>query len=92
MIRINVFIQTYDYVHRTEVLKAATKLTVLSLKEEGCVAYDIFESSTRKNVLMICETWKDIASLSAHEKTTHFTTLVGEMQKLATLKVEKFEF
>ena len=92
MIRINVFIQVNDDIHRESVLKAATKLTIHSLKEEGCVAYDTFESSTRKNVLMICETWKDITSLTAHEKTVHFTTLVEEMQRLATLKVEKFEF
>ena len=58
MIRLNVFIQV-EKSCRDKVLDIARKLTECSLKEPGCVAYDIFESSTRPDVLMICETWKD---------------------------------
>ena len=63
-----------------------------SLKDNGCIAYDIFESATRSDVLMICETWKDAESLSAHEKAEHFVTLVPKMQGLGTMKLEKFSF
>ena len=52
----------------------------------------LFQSSTRKDVLMICETWKDAASLTAHEQSAHFTTLVPKIQGLAAMKLEKFEF
>ena len=41
---------------------------------------------------MICETWKDEASLAAHEKASHFTTLVPKIQELAAMKLEKFAF
>jgi quinol monooxygenase YgiN len=41
---------------------------------------------------MICETWKDAASLAAHEQAAHFTTLVPKIQELAAMKLEKFEF
>lgn len=91
MIRLNVFIQVNE-ANRAEVLAAAKELTACSRKEEGCIAYDIFESATRPEVLLICETWKDETVLSTHEKTEHFTKCVGAIQQLAAMKIEKFTF
>lgn len=91
MIRLNVFIQVNDN-NRAAVLETAKTLVAASLKDAGCIAYDLFESSTRQEVLMICETWTDEASLAAHEKTSHFTTLVPKIQALAAMKIEKFVF
>lgn len=91
MIRLNVFIQVVES-NRNAVLEAAKELVAASLTDEGCFAYDIFESATRKDVLLICETWKDDASLAAHEKAAHFVTLVPKIQSLATMKIEKFTF
>lgn len=91
MIRLNVFIQT-SMENRSEVLQAARDLVAASLNDDGNIAYDIFESATRQDVLMICETWKDAESLSAHEQSHHFTTLVPKIQSLAEMKLEKFPF
>lgn len=91
MIRLNVFIQV-SAENRAAVLESAKELVAYSLKDNGCIAYDVFESATRSDVLMICETWKDAESLSAHEKADHFVTLVPKIQKLAAMKLEKFEF
>lgn len=91
MIRLNVFIQAEEK-NYDQVVTAAKELVAASLKDNGCVAYDLFQSSTRKDVLMICETWKDVASLTAHEQSAHFTTLVPKIQELAAMKLEKFEF
>ena len=63
-----------------------------SLKDEGCVAYDLFESTTRNDVLMICETWSDAKALAAHEQASHFTTLVPRLHQLGEMKLEKFVF
>ena len=63
-----------------------------SLKDEGCVAYDLFESATRSDVLMICETWSNAKALAAHEQASHFTTLVPRLEQLGELKIEKFVF
>lgn len=71
MIRLNVFIQV-SAENRAAVLESAKELVAYSLKDNGCIAYDVFESATRSDVLMICETWKDAESLSAHEKADHF--------------------
>ena len=89
MIRLNVFIQVNES-NRNAVLETAKELVAQSLNDKGCIAYDIFESATRKDVLMICETWKDAESLDAHEKAAHFITLVPKLQELGKMKLEKF--
>lgn len=91
MIRLNVFIQV-GAEKRQEVVALSKELVAASLKDNGCVAYDLFESATRPDVLMICETWCDAESLSAHEQAAHFTTLVPKIQELAAMKLEKFNF
>lgn len=91
MIRLNVFVRV-DATHRAQFLEIAEKLTECSLKEAGCIAYDIFESATRRDVLMICETWKDAETLHAHEQTAHFISYVGQMHAMAEMKQERFEF
>ena len=91
MIRLNVFVRTTES-NRDELVRTARELVAASLKDEGCVAYDLFESTTRRDVLMICETWSDAKALAAHERSSHFTTLVPRMEQLGELKLEKFVF
>ncbi len=91
MLRLNCFISV-SAEHREEVLSAARRLTEASLAQDGCVAYDIFESATRPEVMMICETWRDRAALDAHSASDVFAREVGTMRKLAEMKLETFEF
>lgn len=91
MLRLNVFIQV-SAENRASALETAKELVAYSLKDAGCVAYDVFESATRPDVLMICETWKDEASLTAHSNSAHFTTLVPKLESLGSMKLEKFSF
>lgn len=91
MIRINVFIKVEEK-NRPTVLDASKKLTEGSIKEDGCIAYDIFESATRPDVLMICETWKDSDALESHQTTTHFTENISTLKELCEIKIEKFDF
>ncbi len=91
MIRINCFIKVNSGAHE-EVLAAAKALTQLSLKEEGCKAYDIFQSETRPDVMMICETWVDNEALARHQSTKDFELYVGIMRSGATLSTDKIMF
>ena len=91
MIRLNVFIET-DGERRAALVEVARKLVAASLKDAGCVAYDLFESATRPEVLMICETWRDDASLAAHQHAPHFTTLVPRIESLGRMTAERFDF
>ncbi len=91
MIRLNVFIQV-SADRRAAALEAAKALTACSLQDKGCIAYDIFESATRPDVLLICETWADADALAAHSATAHFERYVGQIEQLGQMKLEQFEF
>lgn len=91
MIRLNCFISVSEE-NRQKVLEAARRLTEASLKQDGCIAYDIFESATRRNVLMFCETWRDKEALDAHAASKEFQEEVKIIQGLAEMKLESFPF
>ena len=91
MLRLNCFIQV-NTENRETVLTAARRLTEASLLQEGCIAYDIFESATRRDVLMICETWRDEEALKAHSESDVFVKEVGVMRDNAEMKLETFKF
>ncbi|MBO4964966.1 MAG: antibiotic biosynthesis monooxygenase [Muribaculaceae bacterium] len=91
MLRLNCFIRVSSDKRET-VLGAARRLTEASLLQEGCIAYDVFESATRHDVLMICETWRDQACLDAHSASDVFKKESGTMHANAEMKLEKFEF
>ena len=91
MIRLNCFLRV-SMEHREEILEAATRLVEASLKQEGCVAYDIFESATRPDVLMFCETWRDQIALDAHASSEVFIKESKVLNTYGQLKIEKFEF
>lgn len=91
MIRLNVFMQV-PLASKSELLKLAKELVKESLKDSGCIAYDLFESSTHNDVVMICETWNDEESLKIHSESKHFTSLVPRIDAIAPMKIEKFTF
>ena len=91
MIRLNCFISVKEE-NRKEVLDAARRLTEASLRQEGCIAYDIFESATRPDVLMFCETWRDQAALDAHATSEVFIKETKLIHDLADLKLERLSF
>ena len=47
---------------------------------------------TEKDVFMICETWKDQASLDLHSATPEFKKYVAEIEAGGQMKLERFEF
>lgn len=91
MIRINCFIAVSED-KREKVLEAAKRLTEASQKQDGCIAYDVFESSTRHNVLMICETWRDQIALDAHTASEVFHREASILHNDAEMKLETFNF
>lgn len=91
MLRLNCFFQAKEGKYE-EALEAAIALTAASLKDEGNVAYDVFESATRPDIFMICETWQDEASLQKHMAAPHFAEYVAILEACGSLKLEQFEF
>ena len=91
MIRLNCFFQAKEE-RLAEALEAAKALTAASLQQEGCIAYDVFESATRPGVLLICETWKDEETLAAHSGSAPFVEYVAVLNETCSAKIEKFTF
>ncbi len=91
MKRINAFFQLNEGASKTEFLAACKVLVEESNKEAGCIAYDLFASTTRDDVFVMVETWKDDAAIESHNASEHFKTGIAAIGSLATAKVEVFE-
>ncbi|THG51874.1 MULTISPECIES: putative quinol monooxygenase [Muribaculum] len=94
MIRLNAFFQVKTDGDKLKAIELGNELVAESLKDNGCVSYGLFTSTTRHDVLMFCETWTDQASLAAHMDSTHFKRIVPLIEALTAngMKLEKFEF
>ena len=90
MLRLNCFFQANDG-RLDDALAAAKELTAASLKQDGCIAYDVFASATRPGILLICETWRDEAALAAHSASDVFAKCVAVINECGEMKIEKFE-
>lgn len=68
----------------------AKQLIEASLMDGGVMEYDMFKSETRPDYLLIYETWKDQKSLDAHSASSHFTSLVPQIQAQGEMTIEQF--
>ena len=91
LIRLNCFYLAKDG-RLAEALAAAKALTAASQKQDGCIAYDVFESATRPGVLLICETWRDDRALADHMASAPFVKYAAVLNDAGTLKIERFGF
>ena len=53
------------------VREALTTLAEATRAEEGCLAYDLFESGSTPGTFVTVERWTDTAALDAHMATPH---------------------
>jgi quinol monooxygenase YgiN len=53
------------------VREALTTLAEATRAEDGCVAYDLFESASAPGTFVTIERWRDAACLDAHMGTPH---------------------
>ena len=93
MIRLNCFFQAGegDFVYR-DALRAAVSLAEKSRKHPGCIAYDLYVSTTRSDVFMACVTWKDKESYDQHTATPEYKRYYKILTECGRLKIEQFEF
>ena len=92
MIRLNVAVIAETAENAKKFKEAAIELVSFSLRDKGCISYDLYESKTNDDRFMIIETWESEEALKAHSESDHFKRLVPEMKKYANLITEKFTF
>ena len=92
MIRLNVSMIVETSENAKHLYNTAIKLVEESLRDKGCIDYDLYQSKTNDDRYMIIETWESKEALDAHMATEHFQKLVPEMQKYATVTITQFDF
>lgn len=92
MIRLNVSMIVETEENRRHLVEAATELVAFSLRDKGCISYDLYESKTNDDRFMIIETWESREDLKAHSESDHFKRLAPELEKYSNLTMEEFEF
>ena len=90
MLRLNCFFKAKKGKYN-EALEAAILLTAKTQKHEGMVSYDVFESATRKDIFMFCETWESEEALARHAATPEFKECVGIIESCGEMKIEKLQ-
>lgn len=56
-------------------------LTAPTRAESGCIAYDLYQSPSRKHEFMRFEVWASPAALEAHKQTPHLRASFERRQK-----------
>ncbi len=68
---------------KADEFKALTKpLIAASRKEEGCIAYSLFEDIHNENILTFIEEWVSEDAIQIHNNTPHFTAIVPTLGPL----------
>jgi quinol monooxygenase YgiN len=57
--------------HKKIVLSELTKLIQPTLKEQGCINYDLHIDNADDSIFMFHETWESEADLNAHSQSSH---------------------
>ena len=93
MIRLNCFFQAGDGDHDyKDAMRAATTLAVQSRKHPGCIAYDVYVSTTRSDVFMTCATWQDKESYDQHVATPEYKRYYKIINECGHIKIEQLNF
>ena len=66
-----------------EFLESANKLVEASLKEEGCINYELYQDINDSDVVTIIEEWKDKTELDKHMDSEHFKSIVPKLGELS---------
>ncbi|MGQ7867899.1 putative quinol monooxygenase [Sunxiuqinia sp. sy24] len=64
-------------------LNLAKELVQGTLKEEGCINYELVQDRQSPEVLMMVEEWESKSLLDKHMASEHFTRIVPQLVGLA---------
>lgn len=50
-----------------------------TVKEDGCISYELFQDINNPNHLTLIEEWESLDALNKHTKTSHFIQYVKQL-------------
>ena len=73
---------------REAFLEKAQTLIASSRAEEGCLAYDLYESTTEENKFVMVEQWRDDEAVASHNQTEELQDLFKAMPDYASKETQ----
>jgi len=71
-----------------DVLKIAKELVELTVKENGCISYEMYQDEKDNNIITMIETWDNKEVLKSHLTSEHFQRIVPAMSVFMEKPVE----
>lgn len=65
--------------HLSNVRQLYRLLVNETVKEQGCLSYELFQELDNPNNLTLIEEWEDVGALQLHTQTPRFIDLVGKL-------------
>ena len=59
-----------------EVLEHMKELVAITVKEEGCISYEMYQDEKDKSILTMIEEWESKEALNKHMSSEHFKRIV----------------
>lgn len=69
-----------DMINR--ILELSKEMVEKTVKEEGCIKYELFQDVKNPKTLIIIEEWEDEEALSKHMASEHFKRIVPQLNVL----------
>ncbi|WP_028829275.1 putative quinol monooxygenase [Proteocatella sphenisci] len=70
------------------VLELAKGLVEETLKEDGCINYEMYEDLNNPGILIMVEEWETMEALNNHMSSEHFKNIVPKMNEFMAQKAE----
>lgn len=64
------------------ILELSAELVEKTVKEEGCIKYELFQDMKNPNVMIFIEEWESEEALSKHMASEHFTRIVPQLNEM----------
>lgn len=71
-----------------KVLELAKELIETTVKEDGCIKYEMYQDEKNPCVLIMIEEWETIETLNNHMSSEHFKKIVPQMNECMNQKAE----
>ncbi|HOM42682.1 MAG TPA: putative quinol monooxygenase, partial [Bacillota bacterium] len=62
-----------------KILELSAEMVEKTVKEEGCIKYELFQDIKAPEVLVIIEEWESEEALSRHMASEHFRRIVPQL-------------
>ena len=63
-------------------LELAQELVEKTVKEEGCIKYELFQDMQDPKVMIIIEKWENEEALNKHSASEHFKRIIPQLNEL----------